>query len=234
MIAKRKKAQAEFRGEEHRAQTQHVQERGARFRILTVEGRRRAFAIEPIFWFMLEKAAEESSMRLGEFVSSLLVDASRSNHSALLRVKAAEWAEKRREELRRKEYLSIGRRIAASHDAPAFLLDQTGSIAAHNQAFAELLHQRAAQIEEQAPLSFRLRLGAVLEEMMGMLRDNPHKFLRVRFSLLVDGLQRDGVLNAMFVGEEDRGTFALCLIQSINEARQADEFHNRSAGYAHA
>lgn len=193
-------------------------ERAARFRILTINGRRRAFALEPIFWSILEDAAEEKSMRLGEFVSSLLADASRSNHSALLRVKAAEWAEKRREGMQDKGFLSIGRRIAASHATPAFLIDQTGSIAAHNTAFSELLRQGVALKEEQGRFSVQLRLGITVSEMMRVLKANPDKFLRVRFSLLFDRFEREGVLNAMFVGEEERGCFALGLVQSINEA----------------
>lgn len=193
-------------------------ERAARFRILTIYGRRRAFALEPIFWSILEDAAEEKSMRLGEFVASLLADASRSNHSALLRVKAAEWAEKRREGLQDKGFLSIGRRIAASHATPAFLIDQAGSIAAHNTAFSELLRHGAVLKDEPGRFSVQLRLGVTVNEMMRVLKANPDKFLRVRFSLLFERSERQGVLNAMFVGEEERGCFALGLVQSINEA----------------
>ena len=53
--------------------------------------------------------------------------------------------------------------------------------------------------------------------MMRLLKAAPDKFLRVRFSLLFDGFERPGVLNAMFVGEELDARFALALVQSAGE-----------------
>lgn len=209
-----------LRTEEAPAQELHVEdgtERTSKFRILTLNGRRRAFALEPIFWSILEDAAHEQSMRLGEYVASLLADASRANHSALLRVRAAEWAERRRDRLREKGYLAIGRRIAASHAAPCFLIDQRGAIAAHNKAFSDLLHNDTDRFADPDKLSVQLRLGVTVADMMRLLKANPGKFLRVRFSLLVDKFERPGVLNAMFVGEEQDACFALGLVQSVGD-----------------
>jgi predicted DNA-binding ribbon-helix-helix protein len=192
-------------------------ERTSRFRILTVNGRRRAFSLEPIFWSILEEAAHAESMRLGEYVTKLLAGASRSNHSALLRVKAAEWVAKQRERFQERGYLAIGRRLAASHEAPCFLIDQRGAIVAHNKSFNDLLRSAADQIRDPEKLSVQLRLGVTVVEMMRLLRANPEKFLRVRFSLLYDGCERPGVLNAMFVGEEKENCYALGFVQSAGE-----------------
>lgn len=207
-------------------QVADASERAARFRILTVNGKRRAFALEPIFWDILEEAAEAESLRVGEYVSRLLENASRTNHSAFLRVKAAEWVERRREQFRDKDLLAVGHRIAASHSGPCFVIDQLGLIAAHNKAFSDLLRSEAKPLNEPEKLNVQLRLGITVTDMMRLLKENPEKFMRVRFSLHFSGYERPGVLNAMFVGSDGDARFALGLVQSIGEAipRREDSF----------
>lgn len=196
-------------------------ERASKFRIVTINGRRRAFALEPIFWSILEEAADAEFMKLGEYVGSLLADRSRANQSALVRVKAAEWMERRRQLLRKKGFLAIGRRIVASHSVPCILIDQRGALAAWNKAFGDLLRIEPRGNPLPGKLSVQLRLGIAIGEAMSVLKANPDKFLRVRFSLLFCGFERAGVLNVMFVGEEQDARFAVGLVQSVGEVTAA-------------
>jgi hypothetical protein len=113
--------------------------------------------------------------------------------------------------------LAIGRRIAASHSTPCFVIDQNKSIVAHNKAFADLVRSETNRTDESQTLNVQLQLGITVSEMMRILNANPEKFLRVRFALLFERHQRPGVLNAMVLGSQEDGDFAIALVQSLGD-----------------
>lgn len=197
-----------------------VSDRHTRFRILKVEGRKRAFSLEPVFWSILEEAARAASMRLGDYVGALIADAPPGNNSSLLRSKAAEWSATQAERLRDKGLVPLARRIAVSHATPAFVIDQHRRVIAHNKAFEDLT---GTGMTRGSPVRFggpEIRLGVPMGELARVLRLHPDKFLRANFAARSGELERNGALNIMLVGEERENVLYLCLVKSIDEARR--------------
>jgi predicted DNA-binding ribbon-helix-helix protein len=195
-------------------------DRHTKFRILKVGGRKRAFALEPVFWSILEEAARQSSMRLGDYVSQLLADAAGGNNSSLLRSRAAEWASEQAERLKDKGLVGLSRRIAISHTAPAFVIDQHRHVVGCNKQFEDLI-SAGSTLSVQARLAgMEVRLGVPMSELGRILREQPEKFLRANFAVRWSDVERSGALNVMLVGEEKDLVLFLCLVRSIEEARR--------------
>lgn len=195
-------------------------DRHTKFRILKVGDRKRAFALEPVFWSILEEAARKSSMRLGDYVSHLLTDTPAGNNSSLLRSRAAEWASEQAEQLRDKGLMGLSRRIAVSHTAPAFVIDQHRHIIASNKQFEDLVSGNSPASTQARLAAMDVRLGVPMSELGRILREQPEKFLRANFAIRWSDVERSGALNVMLVGEEKDRVLFLCLVRSIEEARR--------------
>ena len=195
-------------------------DRHTKFRILKVGDRKRAFALEPVFWAILEDAARQSSMRLGDYVSQLLTDTPGGNNSSLLRSRAAEWASEQAERLKDKGLLGLARRIAISHSAPAFVIDQHRRVIGCNKQFEDLIAGGAAVSPQARLAAIDVRLGVPIGELGRVLHEQPEKFLRANFAVRWSDIERSGALNVMLVGEEKDRVLFLCLVRSIEEARR--------------
>lgn len=195
-------------------------ERHTKFRILKVGGRKRAFSLEPVFWNILEEAARGQSMRLGDYVSQVLADAPAGNNSSLLRSSAAQWASEQAERLRDKGLLGLARRIAVSHSAPAFVIDQFRHVISCNKPFDDLVSEGTGQSAPGGLAGMDLRLGVPMSELGRVLSNQPEKFLRANFAVRWRDVERSGALNVMLVGEEKDRVLFLCLVRSIDEARR--------------
>lgn len=195
-------------------------DRSSKFRILKIDGRKRAFSLEPVFWNILEEAAREASMRLGDYVATLLADGPSGNNSSLLRSRAAEWSATQVERLRDKGLLGLARRVAISHTSPAFVIDQHRHVVACNKQFEDMIASGAAQPFQTRLAGMDLRLGVPMSELGRILRDHPEKFLRANFAARWRDLERSGALNIMLVGDERDRVLFLCLVRSVEEARR--------------
>ncbi|MFN3889789.1 MAG: ribbon-helix-helix domain-containing protein [Beijerinckiaceae bacterium] len=195
-------------------------DRHTKFRILKIGGRKRAFSLEPVFWNILEEAAKQASLRLGDYVANLLAEAPNGNNSSLLRSKAAEWAAMQAERLRDKGLIGLARRIAISHASPAFVIDQYRHLVACNKPFEDLITAAPGRTPASCMAGLDLRLGVPMAELARILREHPEKFLRANFAARWSDLERSGALNIMLVGDEKDRVLFLCLVRSIDEARR--------------
>jgi predicted DNA-binding ribbon-helix-helix protein len=195
-------------------------DRHTKFRILKIGGRKRAFSLEPVFWNILEEAAQQASMRLGDYVSNLLAEAPNGNNSSLLRSKAAEWAAAQAERRRDKGLIGLARRIVISHSSPAFVMDQYRQLVACNRQFEDLIAMASNKTPAVRMAEIDVRLGVPMGELGRVLRDYPEKFLRANFAARWGELERSGALNIMLVGDEKDRVLFLCLVRSIEEARR--------------
>lgn len=195
-------------------------ERQTKFRILKVGGRKRAFSLEPVFWEILEDAADQASMRLGEYVSQLLADAPSGNNSSYLRSKAAQWAAEQADRLREKGLLSLAQRIAVSHSSPAFIINQHRQVVGCNKQFEDLIARERSRFAQVRLATMQLRMDVPIREIERILSDHPEKFLRTGFAARSGDLERSGALNVMLIGEEKEQVLFLCLVRSIDEARR--------------
>lgn len=195
-------------------------DRHTRFRILKIGGRKRAFSLEPVFWNILEEAARQSSLRLGDYVSQLLAEAPSGNNSSLLRSRAAEWAALQAENLRDKGLVRLAKRVAISHTGPAFVIDQHRHIVGCNKPFEDLIADRPDAPVQSRLATMDIRLGVPMGEMSRILCEHPEKFLRANFAARSSDVERSGALNVMLVGEEKERVLFLCLVRSIEEARR--------------
>ena len=195
-------------------------DRHTKFRILKIGDRKRAFSLEPVFWSILEEAARHSSMRLGDYVSHLLTDTPGGNNSSLLRSRAAEWAAEQAERLKDKGLIGLSRRLAISHTAPAFVIDQHRRIIGCNKQFEDLISASTTASTQAHVAGLDVRLGVPMSELGRILREQPEKFLRANFAVRWGDVERSGALNVMLVGEEKDQVLFLCLVRSIEEARR--------------
>ena len=195
-------------------------DRHTKFRILKVGDRKRAFSLEPVFWSILEEAARQSSMRLGDYVSQLLTDKPGSNNSSLLRSRAAEWAAEQAERLKDKGLIGLSRRLAISHTTPAFVIDQHRRVIGCNKQFEDLISDGTMTSTQARLAGMDVRLGVPMSELGRILREQPEKFLRANFAVRWSDVERSGALNVMLVGEEKDRVLFLCLVRSIEEARR--------------
>lgn len=195
-------------------------DRPSKFRILKIDGRKRAFSLEPVFWAILEDAAREASMRLGDYVATLLANGQGGNNSSLLRTRAAEWSATQVERLRDKGLLALARRVAISHTSPAFVIDQHRHMIACNKQFEDMIASGSVQPFQTRLAGMDLRLGVPMSELGRILRHHPEKFLRANFAARWGDLERSGALNIMLVGEERDSMLFLCLVRSVEEARR--------------
>lgn len=195
-------------------------ERPTKFRILKIGGRKRAFSLEPVFWNILEEAADQASMRLGDYVSQLLANAPEGNNSSYLRSKAAQWAAEQAERLREKGLLSLAQRIAISHSSPAFIINQHRHVVGCNKQFEDLIATERGRFAQARLATMELRINVPIQEIERILSEHPEKFLRTGFAARSGDLERSGALNVMLVGEEREQVLFLCLVRSVEEARR--------------
>ena len=121
-------------------------------------------------------------MRLGDYVSHLLTDTPGGNNSSLLRSRAAEWAAEQAERLKDKGLIGLSRRIAISHTAPAFVIDQHRRIIGCNKQFEDLVSASTPASTQARLAGMDVRLGVPMSELGRILREQPEKFLRANFA----------------------------------------------------
>ena len=149
----------------------------AKFRTLMIDGRRRAFALEPVFWRILEDAAGGSGMRLSHYLARVLAEDHDDNDASLLRSHAADFVRGRADHLASFDLAAVARRSIRMVTKPAFVIDEKRAIAASNQGFFDLQKNKGEGVPAAENPTVRIRFSANLASVTELLRENNAKVL---------------------------------------------------------
>lgn len=141
-----------------------------RLRLLTIDGRRRAFKLEIQFWQALEHMARARRERLSTLVDHLLAD-ERGNATARLRVAAIEWFMGEGRAGQSQDLKSRWQRIIDLIIEPAFIINQHKQILLFNGPMRAF----AASAGEQP--NVRLGLSAEISRILTLFEENEQRII---------------------------------------------------------
>ena len=147
-----------------------------RLRLLTIDGRRRAFKLEIQFWQALEHMARARRERLSTLVTHLVADDG-GNATARLRVAAIEWFMGEGHATQSRDLKSRWQRIIDLIIEPAFIINQHKQILLFNGPMRAFV----ASAGEQA--SVRLGLSAEISRVLTLFEENEQRIVSMSCSI---------------------------------------------------
>jgi predicted DNA-binding ribbon-helix-helix protein len=187
------------------------------FRIVRIDGKRRAFSLEPVFWTALERAARQLGLRLNRYITQVLAQAPDGNSASVLRCAAVQWLLLEQERLRTADPIALATGVTQAIPVPALVLDERKRIIAHNQPFLALGHDDDGSPARFGPV--HLHLPAPLPRLLERLTQPTAPSLGLDFVLEFGPRKRTGVLNATLLTRTERGGHILCVVRSVSPLR---------------
>jgi predicted DNA-binding ribbon-helix-helix protein len=184
-----------------------------RFRALKVGGRRKAFSLEPEFWTVLEEAARQAGVRIGEYVARCSGDVPSGNVSSVLRRCAISWLVAERERLRPADPVSLAKRVTDAINSPALVITDRKRIVAHNRSFLNLGARPGAEHVPERLGAVHLRLSAPVSTILERLEKGGDRSLRVDYILDFGVHRRVGSLNATVLERNEETSYLLCVLR---------------------
>jgi predicted DNA-binding ribbon-helix-helix protein len=188
-----------------------------RFRVIRIDGKRRAFSLEPIFWTVLERAARQLGLRLNRYLSGVLAQSPDGNSASALRCAAMQWLLMEQERLRATDPVALATGITQAIPVPSLVLDERKRIIAHNQPFLALGHGDDGTPARSGPV--HLHLPVPLPRLLERLTEPTAPTLAIDFALEFGLRKRTGVLNAALLTRTDRGGHILCVVRNVSPLR---------------
>jgi predicted DNA-binding ribbon-helix-helix protein len=187
------------------------------FRIVRIDGKRRAFSLEPVFWTALELAARRLGLRLNRYLAQVLAEAPEGNGASVLRCAAVQWLLLEQERLRANDPVGLAAGVTQAIAVPALVLDERKRIVAHNSSFLALGHDGDGAPSRSGPvhLHLPLPLPRVLERVMHPATPA----LSLDFVLEFGSRKRTGILNATLLTRTERGGHILCVVRNVSPLR---------------
>lgn len=177
-----------------------------RLRLLTIEGRRRAFKLEAQFWQALEHMARARRERLSMLVAHLLSDDG-GNATARLRVAAIEWFMGEGHASQSQDLKSRWQRIIDLIVEPAFIINQHKQILLFNGPMRAF----AASAPDQP--NVRLGLSAEVSRILSLFDENEQRIIAMP-CFLEAGQQSLKAIVRVTLLERSRGqTLLLCAVR---------------------
>jgi len=138
------------------------------FRVITHQGTRYAMRLEPVFWKVLELAAQNRTLRLSAYLGSILKGAvGQNNRASVARVHAVDWLSRRLLESATQGVSSKTlEAISALSPEPVFCINREGKFTAFNTAFRELM----SRLSEDATSDAKPDLSVVFTRDLETIR----------------------------------------------------------------
>lgn len=185
-----------------------------RFRILRIDGKKKAFSLEPIFWTALEAAANSKNIPLNEHISNIIgKENPKANMSSSLRSAVTEWLWHKATTERHNELSLLGERMVRSSPLPSFIINEKRQLTRFNAAFQKFLGADKAELETT---KFELRLGVSLTRVIEALETGAGRALSLPFSFSNTDAHRAGKINATILRRDAGNTELFCIIKSID------------------
>lgn len=187
-----------------------------RTRILSINGKRRIFALEGPLWSALERMAARKRVRLNVLVGTLLTAADNENQTSHLRAAATSWLLAECDLLQGQMQASI-RSILSAIPAPAVAMTTDQQVIAQNSAFARLAAERMnASAETGAEIT--LRLDVAPARLLALLAAESNRAVGAPFTLRTARTKLSGIMNTVMI-ETGAAPLLLCVVRKL-----ADEF----------
>jgi len=187
-----------------------------RTRILSIDGKRRIFALEVPLWAALERMAARKGKRLNVLIGTLLTTSNTESQTSHLRAAAVTWLLGECDLLREQIQASM-RGILSAIPAPAVAMTADQQVIAQNSAFARLATETAA--EAGGPGSgpeVTLRLDVAPARLIALLTAESHRAVGAPFTLRTARTKRSGIMNTAIV--ETGGTpLLLCVVRKLSD-----------------
>jgi predicted DNA-binding ribbon-helix-helix protein len=194
----------------------------SRFRILRRGNWRRALRLEPIFWTALELAARENSMKLTDYVRTLIPDGGRAgNQTSRLRAHAAQWMHERLIDSERRLAESGPARMLKAVPLPGFIIGGERGLIAYNGDFMKFVHDVADKERIPRVSDARLNLDAPIERIVETLRESTRPALECGFHLTLNDRRIRGRVRASLVPGTGRGPDVMGFITTVERARSS-------------
>jgi len=187
--------------------------KGPRLRLLTVQGRRRAFKLEDTFWQALEYIARRRKEKLSTYVAQL-VGNDAGNATARLRVAAIEWF--MREALADQPTQAKGRwqRIIDLMAEPAFVIDRHKQIRLFNSPMRNFV----ASVGVQSQLRFEL--SAEISRVLMLFDENEQRILSIPCSLEAGQQSWKATVRVTLLERAHGHALLLCVLHPSSPSRQ--------------
>jgi predicted DNA-binding ribbon-helix-helix protein len=181
----------------------------SRFRILSIDGKRRAFKLEAAFWQALQEMAHAKGERLSLLISGLLSEAANENASSILRVAAASWL---LETVKKQEERSIGarwQRIIDLIEQPAFIINQAKQIVLFNRPM-----QTLSAGDVSSPAVLKLGLGVEISRVLTLFQEQEQRIISLPCTLESGGRTVRAAIKMTLLERRRGNAFLLCALKS--------------------
>jgi predicted DNA-binding ribbon-helix-helix protein len=188
-----------------------------RTRILSIQGKRRIFALEHPLWTALERMAARKGTRLNLLIASLLSAPGDGNQTSNLRAATATWLLDECDRVQ-EQLLASTRGILSAIPAPAVTMTVGQQVIAQNSSFALLATQKLAVKEEPgAGADLTLRLNVPPARLMALLTADPHRAVGAPFTLTSARSKISGIMNTAIIMQSGSTPLFLCVVRSLAE-----------------
>jgi predicted DNA-binding ribbon-helix-helix protein len=189
-----------------------------RTRILSIQGKRRIFALEHPLWIALERMAARKGTRLNLLIASLLCSPNGGkNQTSDLRAATAAWLLDECDRVQ-EQLLASTRGILSAIPAPAVTMTVGQQVIAQNSSFALLATQKLAVKEEPgAGAAVTLRLDVPPARLMALLTADPHRAVGAPFTLTSARSKISGIMNTAIIMQSGATPLFLCVVRSLAE-----------------
>lgn len=185
-----------------------------RTRILSIDGKRRIFALELPLWAALERMAARKGKRLNVLIGTLLTTSNTESQTSHLRAAAVTWLLGECDLLREQIQASM-RGILSAIPAPAVAMTADQQVIAQNSAFARLATAAEAGEPGSGP-EVTLRLDVAPARLIALLTADSHRAVGAPFTLRTARRKRSGIMNTAIV--ETGGTpLLLCVVRKLSD-----------------
>lgn len=187
-----------------------------RTRILSIDGKRRIFALELPLWAALERMAARKGKRLNVLIGTLLTTSNTESQTSHLRAAAVTWLLGECDLLREQIQASM-RGILSAIPAPAVAMTADQQVIAQNSAFARLATETAAEAGEPGSgPEVTLRLDVAPARLIALLTADSHRAVGAPFTLRTARRKRSGIMNTAIV--QTGGTpLLLCVVRKLSD-----------------
>ncbi|UZF95728.1 ribbon-helix-helix domain-containing protein [Bosea sp. NBC_00550] len=186
--------------------------KGPRLRLLTVQGRRRAFKLEDAFWQALEYIARRRKQRLSAYVAQLIGNDS-GNATARLRVAAIEWFMREAQAEQPAHAKERWQRIIDLMAEPAFVIDRHKQIRLFNSSMRNFVASVGAQSH------LRFELAAEISRVLMLFDENEQRILSIPCSLEAGQQSWKATVRVTLLERAHGHALLLCVLHPSSSSR---------------
>ena len=147
-------------------------------RLVSYKGQRFAFKLEPVFWQILQCAADSKNKKIGAYIGPILASENKAtNKTSTLRTHAAEWVCRQLADTARKVISpKTMESLAAAIPSPALAMNQEDQIVAQNHLFLDFLRNLVDDQDLSVLGTIRVKFARELSSIKALTQESAASF----------------------------------------------------------